>query len=881
MISSPRSSLSAGKLCALRRSIAWLFIVLLLSPSFAQARPRLQSVYGKLPLSFEPNRGQADPRVRFLSRGEGYTLALTPTEALLALRSGAPERPPAGSPKRRANKLRHAPSQTLRMKLIGACPSSPASGQVPLAGKVNYLIGKDPRRWRRNVPTYGKARFDGVYPGIDLVYYGNGRQLEYDFLVAPGANPDKIRLRFEGQRSAKIDAGGNLILKMKGSELRLKRPVVYQEIGGKRQEVEGGYQKVGKDRIAFRIGKYDRTKPLVIDPVLVYSTYFGGNDQDDATDLAVDGNGSAFITGRTYSTDFTTKNPYQPNRGGPASGTDDADAYVLKLNPEGTDLEYATYLGGSLSDEGHGIAVDAQGNAYVCGNTRSKDFPVHKAFQGERGDRIGDSADAFVTVLDPTGSAPVYSTYLGKNGTELGRGIAVDANRVAYVTGMTTSYDYYQERELPYGWATSGGVFITALAPPTETGNATLAFSTYFNSPDGQNLGQGIAVDGSGNIHVVGTTNAPNFPTKKAFESAAAGSDETFVAMISLPAGTEKATLVYSSLLTGEGQDIGWDLAVDASGNAYVGGVTYSQTFTTKNALQSVYGGAGDAFVSKITPPSGPDNATLVYSTYLGGEQFDEGTSIAVDGNGNAYAVGSTSSTRFPSVNPLQESFKGGRDAFILRLSPQGFADFSTYLGGTEFDEAEAVALGPAGTVYVTGSADSVDFPRTGVPLNPMELNGQVFVSKIDLLLTPSIHVRKISPERGGNRGEVTAYIDGMGFAPTATVKLVREGQPDITGQLSRASADGLRVAAVFDLTDRAVGSWDVVVTNPDGSSATLFGGFTVEPFQAPQVWVDLIGPSLIRAGRPATYTLLYGNRGNVNAVGVPIWVGGIPKMPR
>ena len=399
-------------------------------------RARLMKSYGRLPLSFEANHGQTDGKVKFLSSSSGYNLFLTATEAVLSLhKPQSKDKAAQGSALHKADKSE--PATVVAMKLVGANADPKITGTNQLPGKVNYFLGKDPKKWRTNIPTYGKVRYTNVYPGIDLIYYGNGRKLEYDFIVAPGAEPVSIALSF-GQMPVKIDPNGDLVLDTKQGDLRLQKPVIYQEIDGLRKPVTGGYvfhpvkNEKQTPQVGFKIAAYDRTRPLVIDPVLVYSTYLGGSNYDCGYGIALDASGNCFVTGRTQSTDFPTQDPlFSSNSGG-------VDAFVTCLNPAGDALVYSTYLGGNGTDYGNGIAVDASGNCFVTGWTWSSDFPTQDPLFSSNSGNI----DAFVTCLNPAGDALVYSTYLGGSNADQGYGIAVDASGNCFVTGLTHSTDF-------------------------------------------------------------------------------------------------------------------------------------------------------------------------------------------------------------------------------------------------------------------------------------------------------------------------------------------------------------------------------------------------------------------------------------------------------
>ncbi len=406
--------------------------------------------YGKLPLSFEANRGQSDPQVKFLARGRGYTLFLTPTEGVLVLTSGS-----SRADENLAEQNKQGQETVLRMKLLGAHGASQMAGLDELPGESHYFLGSDPSQWHTHIPSYSRVKYEEVYPGVDLLYYGRERQLEYDFIVAPGADPEAIRLHFQGAERVEVDAQGDLLLDTADGEVRLRKPLVYQDVDGIREEISGGFKVNSEYDVGFELGVYDATRPLVIDPVLEYSTYLGGSNTESGESIAVDPEGSAYVTGHTRSADFPTMDPLQPAFGG------EIDLFVTKLNPAGSALVYSTYLGGSDNDTGWGIAVDSQGNAYVTGHTQSADFPIMNPLQAA----LGGSADAFVAKLDPAGSALIYSTYLGGKSFDGGNGIGLDPDGNAYVTGSTSSFDFPTMNPLQAAKGGSQDAFVTQLNP--------------------------------------------------------------------------------------------------------------------------------------------------------------------------------------------------------------------------------------------------------------------------------------------------------------------------------------------------------------------------------------------------------------------------------
>lgn len=620
--------------------------------------------FNNLPLRFESNQGQTDSKVKFLSRGRGYSFFLTPSEAVLVLSKPSGEETSADdNSKSKTVMTTQTENTVVRMKLFGANQEPSIIGVDELPGKVNYFIGNDKTKWRTNIPTYAKVKYQAVYPGVDLVYYGNQRQLEYDFIVAPGTDPSTITLGFEGADTLEVDVRGDLVLHTASGEVRQHKPVVYQEVDGIRQEISGSYLLKGERKVGFQVTAYDVSKPLIIDPVLSYSTYLGGSSLDQNFNVEVDDDGNAYVTGPTSSsTDFpTTVGAFQTAFAG---GSFPLDIYVTKLNSSGSALVYSTYLGGS-GNEGLGggqMAIDSAGNAYVTGDTTSTNYPTTPgAFQTDFAGGGGGGNDAFVTKLNSTGSDLVYSTYLGGRDDDGGLDIAVDATDNAYVIGSTRSDNF-----------------------PTTTG---------------------------------------------ALRTSLGGDQDSFVTKLNA-AGT---ALVYSTYLGGGSSiDGGFSLAVDSTGNAYATGVTTTDFPTTAGAFDTSFNGDLDGYVTKLNS----SGSALVYSTYLGGSSVDVGAGIALDDDGNAHVIGSTSSTNFPTATPLQDTIGGGQDAYVTKLNATGSAlVYSTYLGGSGGDSGFDIAVDDD-DVYVTGSTISTNFPTT---LGAFQTtfgggNGDAFVAKIALI---------------------------------------------------------------------------------------------------------------------------------------------------
>jgi len=700
------------------------------------------------------------------------------------------------------------------MKLLGANPAPAVAGVGELPGKSNYFVGNDPKKWRANVPTYAKIEYRDVYPGVNLVYYGNQRQLEHDFVVSPGADPKAITLAFEGMDGVAIDALGDLVLRADGGEVRLRKPVVYQEQNGQRAVIPTRYVLKAERQVAFEVAAYDATKPLIIDPVLAYSTYlggrasaFGGNADDEGLGIAVDAAGNAYVTGRTLSTSFpTTPGAFQVTFGGGFF-----DAFVTKLNGDGSALVYSTYLGGSVDDRGNAIAVDAAGNAYVTGSTSSNNFPTTSgAVQPTCGISGGD---AFVSKLNETGTTLVYSTCLGGSGGQFGNGIAVDVAGNAYVTGQTTSPNFPTTlgafQPSPHGGIAHA--FVTKVNP-TGTG---LVYSTYLGG-SGIDLGNGIAVDVAGNAYVTGFAGSTDFPTTPgAFQTARASSSDAFVTKVN-PTGTG---LVYSTYLGGNADDEGFAIAVDVAGNAYVTGRTNSPNFpTTLGAFQTTFAGGGDAFVTKLnTLASG--SASLVYSTYLGGSRADVGFGIAVDVQGNAYVTGSTNSRGFPTTPGAFQTDLAGvadADAFLTKLTPTGTGlVYSTYLGGSlagslgggSIDQGFGIAVDVAGNAYVTGRTQSRNFPTTPGAFQTALAGGfDAFVAKFSFGNTPE--GAPVTVPLGVPLGQVTVTFADVTAAGNTTLTTSSAGP-------SPPTPSGFKLGTpptYYDLTTTASFSGDVTV---------------------------------------------------------------------
>jgi len=882
------------------RFAAWsivcaLMAVALLLPCAAQGAQAVQSDraavaanYGRLPLSFEANRGQLDPRVKFVSRGDGYSLFLTEAGAVLSLSKRGAE---TGGPSKKGTTKERLPRVTdvLRLELASAVHNPEVMGADQLAGTANYFIGSDRSKWHEGVPTFGKVRYAGVFPGVDLVYYGNQRQLEYDFVVAPHADAKPIRLKFAGAKALKLDAEGNLYVIAADGEITFNKPVVYQEIDGRRQAVEGRFALLERNTAGFTVGAYDTERALVIDPVLVYSSFLGGSFEDEANAIAVDGSGNAYVTGITVSSDFpVTAGAFQSTND---KTSNDYTAFVTKLNATGTALVYSTYLGGSSEDIGSAIAIDGSGDAYVTGQTSSSDFPVtpgalQTTFSG------GGSSTGFVTELNASGTALVYSTYLGG----LANAIAVNGSGDAYVTGIAgpgfpvTPGAFQTTNNATGATDTGGNAFVAEL----NAAGSALVYGTYLGGSFGDE-GYAIALDGFDNAYVAGWTGSTDFPvTTGAVQtvnndpgvSVTQLLGNAFVAKLNAT-GTGLFYATYLGGSTGGGaarissvQDEATGIAVDGSGNAYVAGFAYSTDFPTSTGAFQTTNNAGatgnsNAFVSKLNA----DGTGLIYSTYLGGSEGNPATGIinegayavAVDGSGAAIVVGTTSSDDFPvSAGAFQVLNRDGFDSgFVARLNPAGTALlYSTYLGGSTSDGARGLALDGLGNAYVTGLSDSVDFPISAGAFQTKDKTtafGTCFVAKLDLgfatTATTTTVTSSADPQGAGLPFTITATVAGASGVPTGSAIFSVDGKKgtaiQLTGGVAKATPDFF-IPGTF-----GVGTHTIVVTySPDAagsifasSSGTLTQTITTSsPIATTTTLTSSKNPQT--AGLPVTFTV-------------------------
>jgi len=651
------------------------------------------------PLYFIENRGQVDPQVRYYARGNGWALFFTPQGVTLAL---------APSPGRAGAAVGLTP--------MGMQPGMNLTAAVPQKGRVHYFHGNDPGQWRTNLPTYGAVLYRHAYPGVDLKFYGSGRELEYDLIVHPGADATRLTFQHTGISGLKVTPEGDLHIYLPdGGLLVQKKPLVYQETAAGRVLREAKFR-VGQDSYAFELAAYDPNSPLVIDPVLVYSTFLGGSGDDQASAITVDADGHAYITGRTDSLDFPLENAFQKNNHG---GT---DAFVTKLAPDGRSLDFSTYFGGSGADAGTGIGVDATGHAFVAGFTDSLDFPTKNAFQINKKGGI----TAFVARLAADGGSLIFSTYLGGSNEDQANALAVDSGGNALVAGTTNSLDFPVKNAFQNLSQGGADAFVTKFKP-----GGSVAYSTFLGGI-GDDAATGIVVDAVGSAYLTGFTGSVNFPTKNAFQTHNLGTTNAFVTKLKAGGG-----LAYSTYLGGSGADFARAIAINAAGQAFITGEATSFNFPLKNPIMSVRRGNPNVFVSKLTK----GGSGLVFSTYLGGTGSDQSLGLAVDRSvstkGQAVVTGVTTSFDFPTKNALQANLWGPSDTFVSKLTLGGGGlVFSTFLGGSSSDSASAIAMEPqppstSGNLYLTGTTFSINFPTKNAFQKSNHGGADAFVTKI------------------------------------------------------------------------------------------------------------------------------------------------------
>jgi hypothetical protein len=739
---------------------------------------------GSRPLFFEAGQGPADAMAPFVAHGPDSEFLISATGAQFVLRKASGQ------------------TAAARMQFVGANPAAQVAGDAELSGKVNYLTGNHPAQWQSGISTFAKVRVAEIYPGVNVVYYGNGRQLEYDFDLAAGVDPKTIAIHFDGAERISVNPQGELVVSLNGGNIVQHRPVAYQNTGGARQEIAGGYQLLDAHTATFALGSYDHSQPLVIDPVLSYSTYFGGNYGDIIHAIALDKNGNIYVAGETLSTKFTNSvsgnapSGYQPVFQGAGPGGV-GDAFVAKFDNMGSNFIYFTYLGGSADDAAYGLAVDNSGNAYVTGATTSTNFPTQNALFSHISPIIHIyTTDAFVTELNASGSGLVYSTYLGGDASDIGKAIAVDTNGAAYVAGYTYSTNFpvsagaYQSRLLcTNSLYINANAFVAKIAP----GGTALSYSSYFG---GTNFDEAtaIALDASNYIYVAGYTASTNFPAKNPLPgfSHLDGSINPIPAFDAFVAKFQPgyANLVYATYLGGTNNDVATGIAA-RNGNAYVVGWTVSTNFPYTSASTNYtsfvrtngtyYILATNSFLTEITNTS--TTTGIGFSVMFGGYGADVANGVGLDAAGNIFVVGSASSTNYPvttnlsgylratnsGYNPLV--FGGTSDVVISAFNTNASALlYSAYLGGSGSpynpfnpgggnDFGNAIAVDPAGNAYIAGQTWSTNFPTVNARQPFLAGTNDAFIAKILLLTQPPVlNLNKLNP--------TNAVVSWPGFLP-------------------------------------------------------------------------------------------------------------------
>ncbi|HEV3197908.1 MAG TPA: SBBP repeat-containing protein [Bryobacteraceae bacterium] len=806
----------------------WVLAVLVCAGRCGYASS-LTGKFATLPVRFEENRGQTDASVRFVARSAGYS-ALLSDSAIILQHDGA-----------------------VRIAFAGgkAAAITPAE---PLVTRSNYFIGSDPARWQTNVPNFGLVRYSALYPGIDAAIYGDGRNLEYDFIVAAGADPARIRLLIEGRDKPALDAEGNLRLP---AGLIMRHPFVYQQTAQGRRAVSARYQLRGNE-VRFQIGDYDHRLALVIDPVLSlsYSTLLGGNGDETGWGVAVDSTGNAFIAGVTSSTNFPTANAYQGSFHGGSSGgfNPPSDFFVSKFNPTGTALLYSTYLGGSGNETVSAgvttgtasmLAIDLAGNAYITGLTASTtDYPVTAANAYQPTLPQGQTGSSVLSKLNSSGSL-VYSTYFGGQ-FAVSNAVAVDNNGNAYLAGsVSANGSGFPGTPNALTGAFTPTDFYEAFLAKINTnlaGANSLQYATFF----GRNtFGTAVAVDNAGGVYLAGSlpvfafSGEGSIQTKNPLYAVPGGGGDAYLAKFD-PTQSGVASLVYSTYFGGSGADVLTGVATDSNGNVYIGGSTASNNLpTTAGAYQQFpplpQGPPMDLYVAKFNSTG----TAASYVTYIGGNGSDTMSAFAVDPSGNAVLTGSTSSSNFPQVNGL--TFPDSQPStftFVTKLNAAGSnLVYSSYF--TDSGSTHAAATDLSGNVYLAGQAFSTGtdpFPVTPGAYQTQfaastNLLSDAFLSKLVFTGSgPSAPaVTGVTPNRGGQADKILITFNGANFLPGAIPRLT-SGGTTITGTSVQIAPGGGSLSAVFDLRFNPLGSYDASVTNPDTTSGALALAFSLQP---------------------------------------------------
>ncbi|MEZ5427993.1 MAG: SBBP repeat-containing protein [Pyrinomonadaceae bacterium] len=795
-----------------------------------EAKKAISENFGKIPLHFEKNEDPASD-LRFISRDGRHALFLKQNEARLVL-------PNDGGKK----------ADVLKMRLAGrANQDSSVEGLDQLPGKTNYFTGSDPDKWRTGVPTYAKVRYADVYDGVDLIYYGDRRRLEYDFVVAPNVDPGIIKLNFENAEKIEMDKNGDLLLRVGSHTVRQHAPFTYQEIDGVRKEIRSAYV-IGKkgsksaNEVAFRLGDYDKSRPVVIDPVIVFSTLLGGSSGDDffnieaGFSIKVDSDGNIYLAGETPSGDFPVQNPHQPTTSG------NFDGFITKFNPTGSALIYSTYFGGTGEDRVSSLSVGPANQVFVSGFTMSTDFPTMTPFQPSN----AGSTDGFIARFDANGSLN-YSTYFGGTSNESCTFSRNEGSDVVAFAGSTNSSNLPTANPLQPNNAGNGDFFAGKLNIATNS----LIFSTYLggSASDNMNFSSG-ALDSAGNLYVAGVSSSFDYPTTpNAYQVESNGSDEVVITKISPTGGS----LVYSTFIGGNLIDSADALAVDTNGNAYVTGFTRSANYPLKNAVLTELRDV-DSFVTKLNP----DGSALVYSTFLGGHNLERGSGITTDEAGNCYVTGRSNSGDFPAKRAVR-SPRGLDDVFISKFNRDGALIFSTLIGGGGNDYGFGIAADNANNVYVTGRATVSFFTTGGAFQRSLGGGADAFVAKVNT------SIRKVKSDFDGDGKSDLAV-----FRPSEGVWYVAQSSDGAISMRHFGTNGDIPVPGDYDgdgKTDLAVyrpseGVWYIQDSGTSAVRSLYWGVDTDVPVQADYDGDDKTDVAVYRPSSGVWYMILSSTNG-------------------
>ncbi|HEX3743418.1 MAG TPA: SBBP repeat-containing protein [Bryobacteraceae bacterium] len=849
-------------------------------------------------MSFVRNQGQAPADVAWQATGDGFEASFSRAGFTLKIAVAPPHRPadPPNGPAAVSGAVHRTDQQLTaieqRISFLGANPAAAIEPLDPLPGKISFFRGKDPAKWASGLTAYARLRYRNLYPGVDLVFYANRGSLEYDYVVAPGADPSVIRLRTEDGQPLRVTAEGALQVG-DGQHAVLHRPLLYQNLSHGRQVIQGKFVHLAENAVGFQFGRYDRSKTLVIDPALnlLYSTYLGGPHDDEATAVVLDAQNNMYMVGFSASQDYPVSgNAYQPVR--KKLGYVVTNIVVTKMSPAGV-LLYSTFLGGSTDDTSGGVVIDSHGNAYITGVTKSADFPVTAnaylpTLQGSTG--------AFLSELSSDGSSLLYSSFFGGSGGATGASLAFNSQGELVLSGSggaglpTTPGAYLQS-------ISGGNSAFVAIFNLSLSGAAQLTACTYYgaaipaaNYSATGNTAQAMALDSSGDPWISGQTYTNNLPTTaNALQSSLPALDPScqggghplnsaaYLAQLSADLTTLKYASYFSGL-TGAGgacSEYAHAIVLDTQGNVYVAGTTASSAFpTTVGSYEPTYAANGySEFVSKLSA----DGSTLLWSTYLGANTgFSFQDALALDSGGNVWVSGTTQGgANFPLVNALQSTEKGGYDGHITEFKSDGSAVlYSTYLGGSGDDVAIDVAVDLQNNIYVAGYTTSRDFPVSANAFQPLFANGDMVYDGNDafLAILGSGALGVVTPASVGNTGDTTITVSGTGFQSGATCSLV-QGATTVTASSVMVASDGSSISCSFALNGAAAGSYDVDVTNPGAGPLISKNALMVTGGGRPQVWSNITGRSFFRFNVPSTFYITYGNSGTVDAYFTEIWV--------